>query len=95
MSVPIRVTMTVAPDVQPVSMRAAARNNPIHMDLTNAVYGTGGRAYTWGTGLKYDDGTNTVSVDSVDDAIAGEVRPITSNGVHKEIGNIAIALGTI
>lgn len=95
MSVPIRVTMTVASDTQPISMRAISRNNVVNMQMPNAVIGTGGRSYNWGEGLAYDIASNTVSVDTVDDAIEGELRPITSNGVHKEIGNIAIVLGTI
>lgn len=95
MSVPIRVTMSVASDTSPITMRAVSKNNPVSIKMPNAVFGTGGRAYEWGTGLSYDVATNTVSVDTVDDAISGEQRPITSNGVYKEIGNIATLLGTI
>lgn len=53
------------------------------------------QGYEWGDGLQYDYTTNTVSVDVVDDAIEFEERPISSNGVWKEIGNVAILLGTI
>lgn len=51
--------------------------------------------YNIGSGLKYDSETDTLSVDAVDDAIDGESRPITSNGVYKEIGNIAVILSII
>ena len=57
--------------------------------------GGGGVDVNWGSGLIYDQPTNTVSVDVVDDAIEFESRPISSNGVWKEIGNVAILLGTI
>ena len=51
--------------------------------------------YNFGNGLAYNSQSNTVSVDVVDDAIDGETRPITSNGVYKEIGNISVMLSTI
>lgn len=53
------------------------------------------QSYEWGNGLQYDAETNTVSVEVVDDAIESDNRPISSNGVWKEIGNVAILLGTI
>lgn len=61
------------------------------------IVGTGGGSgnYNWGNGLTYNEPTNTVSVDVVDDALEFEERPISSNGVWKEIGNVAILLGTI
>lgn len=61
------------------------------------IVGTGGGSgnYNWGNGLIYAEETNTVSVDVVDDAIEYENRPISSNGVWKELGNVAILLGTI
>lgn len=95
MSFPIKVNTNVIALNQPVNARAVAKNNVVNVDTTNAVIGTGSRAYVWGEGLAYDIASNTVSVDTVDDAVEGETRPITSNGVHKEIGNIAILLGTI
>lgn len=94
-SYPIKVSMDVVATNQPVSMRVGNRNILVNMETPNAVIGTGGRAYVWGNGLSYDIATNTVSVDTVDDAIQGESKPITSNGVYKEIGNIAVLLGTI
>lgn len=95
MSIPIKARVDVVANNQPIRMRAMSRNTPVSMGSPNAVIGTGGRSYVWGDGLTYDIASNTVSVDTVDDAIEGESRPITSNGVHKEIGNIAIILGTI
>lgn len=53
------------------------------------------QSYNWGSGIAYDIPTNTVSVDVVDDAIEDETRPISSNGVWKELGNVAVLLGTI
>ncbi len=95
MSIPIKARVDVVTNNQPIRMRAMSRNTPVSMGSPNAVIGTGGRAYVWGNGLSYDIATNTVSVDTVDDAIQGESKPITSNGVYKEIGNIAVLLGTI
>lgn len=95
MSIPIKARVDVVTNNQPIRMRAMSRNTPVSMGSPNAVIGTGGRDYVWGNGLSYDIATNTVSVDTVDDAIQGESKPITSNGVYKEIGNIAVLLGTI
>jgi hypothetical protein len=95
MSIPIKARVDIVANNQPVQMRAMSRNIPVSMGSPNAVIGTGGRSYVWGDGLTYDIASNTVSVDTIDDAIEGESRPITSNGVYKEIGNIAILLGTI
>ncbi len=95
MSFPIKVNMNVIALNQPVNARAVAKNNVVNVDTPNAVIGTGSRAYVWGDGLSYDILTNTVSVNTVDEAIEGESRPITSNGVYKEIGNVATLLGTI
>lgn len=53
------------------------------------------QSYNWGNGIAYDVSTNTISVDVVDDAIEDETRPISSNGVWKELGNVAVLLGTI
>lgn len=55
--------------------------------------GTAG--YNIGDGLKLDVETNTLSVDSTDDAIRDNTQPITSGGVHTIVGNIEVLLSNI
>lgn len=59
--------------------------------VTRLVSGT----FNFGYGLVYDEDTNTVSVDAVDDVIAGDKRPVTSSAVQIQVGNIEAILRTI
>lgn len=54
-----------------------------------------GDQYRFGSGLKYDPDTRTVSVDTADAVAAGDPRPVTSAAVQVEIGNIEVLLHTI
>ncbi len=57
-----------------------------------------GSSYEIGHGLKLDDATNTLSVDTVDAVNAPEgdnTRPITAAAVNTTVGNIEVLLGTI
>ncbi len=51
--------------------------------------------YHFGSGLKYNPETLTVSVDTADAVAAGDPRPVTSAAVQVEIGNIEVLLQTI
>lgn len=51
--------------------------------------------YEIGSGLKLDDATNTLSVDTATDVEEDNTRPITSAAVYQTVGNIEILLGTI
>ena len=52
-------------------------------------------AYRFGEGLLYDEMRNTVSVDTADRIEAGNQRPVTSNAVYVEVGNIEALLKTL
>lgn len=54
-----------------------------------------GSSYNIGDGLLYDSETNTLSVDVAEVVTAGDHRPISSNAVHVEVGNIDALLQTI
>ena len=97
MNLPVKIKVDVASTDQIINMEVASIGGAVAMRMaTPIIAGSGGGgSYIWGTGLRYDNATNTVSVDVVDDAISGESRPISSNGVYKEIGNVAILLGLI
>ena len=51
--------------------------------------------YEIGSGLKLDESTNTLSVDTADSVEADNTRPITSAAVYTTVGNIEILLETI
>lgn len=51
--------------------------------------------YKVGHGLLFDESTNTLSVDVVNDAEEDNTKPITSAAVYTEIGNINSLLHTI
>ena len=54
-----------------------------------------GEQYHFGSGLKYDPATRTVSVDTADAVAVGDQRPVTSAAVQVEIGNISALLERI
>lgn len=56
---------------------------------------SGGVNFIPGDGLNYNTVTNTISVDTTDDAQEGNKKPITSAGVYKTIGDINAILETI
>ena len=51
--------------------------------------------YNFGTGLVHDQTKNMVSVDASDKVAPGDMRPVTSNAVSVEVGNIEILLKTL
>ena len=51
--------------------------------------------YEIGSGLKLDESTNTLSVDTAASVEADNTRPITSAAVYTTVGNIEILLETI
>lgn len=57
--------------------------------------GGGGGSYIIGDGLKYDPGSNILSVDTTDVPEQDNTKPITSAGVYTTLGNIDVLLGTI
>lgn len=57
--------------------------------------GGSGVSYNIGNGLKLDETTNTLSVNSTSEVAEDNTQPITSAGVFKEIGNINALLETI
>ncbi len=61
-------------------------------EITNGVDGT---KINFGNGLLYDTETETLSVNTADDAYEDNTLPITSGAVYREIGNIDVLLGTI
>lgn len=57
--------------------------------------GSGGGGYTIGNGLKLDEATNTLSVDTADAVEEDNTKPVTSAAVYTEVGNINALLATI
>lgn len=55
----------------------------------------GGTSYTIGNGLKFEEETNTLSVDVATDAEQNNTKPISSAAVHAIVGNIEVLLETI
>lgn len=51
--------------------------------------------YNFGAGLVYDETKNTVSVDTSDKVSPGDMRPVTSNAVSIEVGNIEVFLKSL
>ena len=56
---------------------------------------SGGTNYVIGPGLKLDEATNKLSVDTTDTAVSNDARPITSQGVYNEFAVINALLKTI
>ena len=52
-----------------------------------------GESYLIGDGLKLENGV--LSVDTIDEALKDNTKPITSGGVYMELGNIAALLSNI
>lgn len=59
------------------------------------VVGSGGGEYTIGSGLKLDEETNTLSVDTADQVEADNDKPITAAAVFTAVGNIQSILESI
>ena len=57
--------------------------------------GSGGGGYTIGDGLKLDEATNTLSVDTAAAVEKDNTKPVTSAAVYTEVGNINALLATI
>lgn len=57
--------------------------------------GSGGGGYTIGDGLKLDEATNTLSVDTAEAVEKDNTKPVTSAAVYTEVGNINALLATI
>ena len=57
--------------------------------------GGDGCNYNIGSGLKFDQSTNTVSVDTATEIEQDNTRPVTSAAVYETLGNIEILLETI
>ncbi len=55
----------------------------------------GGASYRIGHGLKLDQSTNTLSVDTADQVEQDNTLPVTSAAVAATVGNIEVLLGTI
>lgn len=51
--------------------------------------------YNIGPGLKLDEETNTLSVDTADTVEKDNTKPVTSAAVYTEVGNINALLATI
>lgn len=58
-------------------------------------YAAGGRDYVIGHGLKLDEQTNTLSVDTAEKVEQDNTLPVTSAAVYTTVGNIEVLLGTI
>lgn len=54
-----------------------------------------GKEYQIGAGLKLDEKTNTLSVDTADVVEQDNTKPVTSAAVHTEIGNIEALLAAL
>lgn len=54
-----------------------------------------GKSYEIGSGLKLDEASNVLSVDTATGVEEDNTRPITSAAVYQTVGNIEILLGTI
>lgn len=59
------------------------------------VSGGGGSSVRYGDGLMYDSGTNTVSVDTAKSVESGNSKPVTSDAVYVQMGNIETILSLL
>lgn len=57
--------------------------------------GESGPSYKIGSGLRLDEKTNTLSVDTADKAEQDNTKPITSAAVYMEVGNIEALLAAL
>lgn len=75
------------------------KNGPKSFDVLNGKDGGsgggGGGEYVIGDGLKLDEETNTLSVDTATSVEEDNTKPITSAAVFVTVGNIETILGTI
>nr|WP_317402622.1 hypothetical protein [uncultured Gemmiger sp.] len=67
----------------------------ISADIQVQHYTAGGKAYVIGHGLKLDEQTNTLSVDTAEAVEQDNTLPVTSAAVYTTVGNIEVLLGTI
>lgn len=68
---------------------------PLSADLKVQHYAAGGRVYVIGHGLKLDEQTNTLSVDTAESVEQDNTLPVTSAAVFTTVGNIEVLLETI
>jgi len=81
---------------QDMELDAVMEENPeLDAEFADTTRIDGADQYRFGSGLKYDPATRTVSVDTADAVTAGDIRPVTSAAVQVEIGNIEVLLHTI
>lgn len=74
---------------------ALGQSQVLAADLQVEHYAAGGALYTIGHGLKLDESTNTLSVDTADEVEQDNTLPVTSAAVAATVGNIEVLLGTI
>lgn len=75
--------------------RAAGSGGGVSVVTGGGGSSSGGVNFIPGNGLIYNTATNTLSVDTADDAEEDNSRPITSAAVYNTIGNINALLATI
>jgi hypothetical protein len=63
------------------------------LDAVNALPNGGSTSFTTDETLRFENGV--LGVNTTDEAEADNTLPITSAGVHTQLGNIEILLGTI
>ncbi len=56
--------------------------------FSEAIEGGSSERINYGEGLRFDPDTRTLSVDTTDDITEWDNRPISSNGIWKEIHGI-------
>lgn len=78
-----------------IKMRVSQPEIQMHVDAAKVVYLGGSGGYNIGSGLKLDEATNTLSVDTADVVEPDNSKPVTSAAVFTEVGNINALLATI
>lgn len=78
-----------------ISLKKVSTQNKISLQSQEVVIGSGGKDYVIGDGLKLDELTNTLSVDTTNNAEEDNTKPITSAGVYTQLGNINVLLSKI
>lgn len=89
-----------------ISLKKVSNQNKISLQLQEDGYnakvvndtiviGSSGKDYVIGDGLKLDELTNTLSVDTTNNAEEDNTKPITSAGVYTQLGNINVLLSKI
>lgn len=71
------------------------QNQTISADIKVTFYSGGESSFNVGNGLKFDQQTNTLSVDTADIVEKDNTLPITSAAVYTTVGNIEALLETI